>query len=243
MLTRLEYARRATRGSEGRRVIAILGMHRSGTSAVAGTLQAAGLYLGPVLRKHESNRKGTRENLAIVQLHDEILAHSGGSWREPPTAVRWNDAHRKRRDRIIESFDGAEVWGFKDPRTLFLLEFWREALGESLECVGVFREPSAVVASLLRRDGGTSAEWWALWTRYNDELLGAHGKKRFPLVEFGPSVEGFHRQMAPVLRALGLREATSFFDPDLPSVSDLGAAPDAALALHERLRAASARAQ
>lgn len=209
-------------------------MHRSGTSAVAGALQEAGLYLGTVLRKHESNRKGTREHLGIVALHEEILAYSGGSWRDPPATIAWTDAHRARRDKILASFDGVELWGFKDPRTVLLLDFWRERLADSLELVGVFREPTAVVSSLLARDGGTPGEWLALWERYNQDLLHAFAASPFPLVEFVPEPAPFREQLAPVLLKLGLRtNVQRFFDPELltpggtspiptsPSVGDL----------------------
>lgn len=242
-LTRVEYLRRAGRGSVDGRVVAIVGMHRSGTSAVAGTLQEAGLYLGSVLRKHDSNARGTREHLGIVELHDAIFAHSGGSWRDPPGSFGWTDEHRDERDRVISRFAAAELWGFKDPRTILLLDFWREALGDSLSLVGVFREPGAVVASLLERDGGSSEEWLSLWTHYNAQLLREHEDHRFPLVEFTADTAEFHAQLLPALRALGLRESTGrgFFEASL-ATSDGAVSPrDAhAVDLYARLRAAQA---
>jgi len=42
--------------------ILILGMHRSGTSCLAGCLEEAGLYLGDVNLKAGFNKKGNREN-------------------------------------------------------------------------------------------------------------------------------------------------------------------------------------
>lgn len=219
-------------------------MHRSGTSAVAGTLQEAGLYLGSVLRKHESNRRGTREHLGIVALHDEILAYSGGSWRDPPTTIAWTDEHRARRDQIIDSFAGAGLWGFKDPRTILLLDFWREPLADSLELVGVFREPVAVASSLLRRDAGTGGEWFALWERYNAELLRERDMHTFPLVEFVSKPREFHEQVTQVIRTLGLDDArgSRFFDPRLATTGRSPAitAPPAAVNLYGRLRSVGA---
>lgn len=239
-LTWAEYIARAGRNTSDTRVVAVVGMHRSGTSAVAGTLQSAGLYLGNVLRKHESNRRGTRENLEIVALHDAILAHSGGSWRNAPPRVTWTDAHRCERDRIVAEYGGAGLWGFKDPRTILLLDFWREALGESLTLVGVYREPGAVALSLVRRDGGTPDEWLKLWVQYNARLLREHEEREFPLVEFVAQVERFDEQVVPVLRALGLRARTQsgFFDPALAAVDEPARASADAVALYERLCAA-----
>ena len=60
--------------SQPRRVIAILGMHRSGTSCLTGSLQEAGLELGEHHTWNPYNRKGNRENQDFVDLHDAILA-------------------------------------------------------------------------------------------------------------------------------------------------------------------------
>jgi hypothetical protein len=244
-LTRFEYARRAGRGSPESRVVAIVGMHRSGTTALTGTLQQAGLYLGDVSRKGGANpHRGDRESDEIMKLHDEILVYSGGSWRDPPTKVVWSDEHRRHRDRIIDSFAEAELWGFKDPRSVLLLDFWRERLGDSLELVGIFREPRAVVASLLAIYGGTPEEWFALWTHLNSELLREHAARPFPLVEFVPDAGRFHEQLVPVLRALGLRERRRprFFDSGLPTVAHSQRSepqPGAASSLYEELTSAA----
>ena len=65
-------------------VICILGMHRSGTSSLAGCLQEAMLGLGDVVESAPHNLKGNRENLAIRGLNDDFLAYSNGAWDRPP---------------------------------------------------------------------------------------------------------------------------------------------------------------
>lgn len=236
IVTRLEYGRRRGRDAGESRVVSVLGMHRSGTSALAGTLQQAGLYLGPVLRKHDSNRRGTRENLEIVKLHDAILEHSGGSWRSPPRVLTWTDEHRAWRDRIVRALASAGLWGFKDPRTVLLLDFWREALGDRLTPVGTFRAPGPVVASLLERDGGTPDAWFALWTRHNEALLDAHADRPFPIVEYVSDADAYRAQTKSVLEALGLRATgRTFFDPRLPTAGWGEQVPADADALFARL--------
>ena len=42
--------------------IVILGMHRSGTSCLAGCLEELGLHLGTVITSAPHNKKGNREN-------------------------------------------------------------------------------------------------------------------------------------------------------------------------------------
>ena len=63
-------------------------MHRSGTSCLTGSLEAAGLYLGNIQTWNPFNLKGNRENQEIVDLHDLILADNGGSWDSPAMACQ-----------------------------------------------------------------------------------------------------------------------------------------------------------
>ena len=56
--------------------IAIVGMHRSGTSMVAKQLSQAGLFLGPdsaLMPPASENPEGFFEHLAFVDLNDEEL--------------------------------------------------------------------------------------------------------------------------------------------------------------------------
>lgn len=113
------------------RCIAILGAHRSGTSALAGSLKRAGLYLGGVLDSgFELNPTGLQEPPAVLFMQEHLLEVNGGSWHEPPSDVVWGRLHRAVRDLFIESRFGQSVWGFKDPRTLLTLDGWYEALPE-----------------------------------------------------------------------------------------------------------------
>lgn len=220
-LARRERALRAGRSrTTAPRVVAIVGMHRSGTSALAGTLQEARLYLGDVGRRNPNNLKGTREHTPIVQLHDAILEANGGSWDRPPERIVWTDDHRERRDAIIRSFAPARLWGFKDPRTVLMLDFWREALGDSLQLVGTFRNPAAVVASLQAVHGGEAARWLDLWTTYNQALLAEHRRSPFPVLHFDARDERYRRSVERVCDELGLvRPPFAFLDAELAGAS------------------------
>ena len=68
-----------------RELVAVLGMHRSGTSAVVGSIAERGLRVGDVTYEGGDNARGTQELDEIVALHDEILARAGCSWQNPPT--------------------------------------------------------------------------------------------------------------------------------------------------------------
>ena len=69
------------------RTVCVTGMHRSGTSFVAGALGLMGVGLGRadrMLKPGPDNPKGYFEIQEIVQLDDELLAHLGGAWDQPP---------------------------------------------------------------------------------------------------------------------------------------------------------------
>src|SRR5437588_7405424 len=131
--------------------ICILGMHRSGTSCLAGTLEEAGVFLGEILRRSRYNAKGNREHPRIMALHNHIFRANGGSWDSPPECMCWSPAHELKRDKIIQDFQGKSPWGFKDPRTLYTLDGWLRALPK-LTLVGVVRHPLAVAQSLQHRN-------------------------------------------------------------------------------------------
>ena len=64
--------------------VIVLGMHRSGTSALAGTLQRLGLDLGDgLMPANAENERGFFEHLEIVDIHDRLLATLDSSWDDP----------------------------------------------------------------------------------------------------------------------------------------------------------------
>jgi hypothetical protein len=213
----------------GESPVFVLGMHRSGTSLLTGTLQAAGLHLGKVNESARHNHKGNKEQGDFRRLNDGLLASAGGSWRDPPVGqVVWSEALIARGRALVARYEaGPRPWGFKDPRAVFTIEGW-ERLAPTARRVGVFRHPSLVAASLASRPG---ALWVApnigleLWWRYNSELLRQWTTAPFPLAEFStpePTLTTFER----VCERLGLRPPVERFlvanlvHQDTPSVVD-----------------------
>lgn len=196
--------------------VAVLGMHRSGTSALAGCLEEAGVFLGEVRSANRANPRGNRENLRIIALHKALLKRNGGAWDRPPERVAWSRRACWRRDRIIRSFARHPVWGFKDPRALLCLDGWLEALPE-LRCVGIFRHPVLVARSLERRNGFPLERGLALWLDYNRRLLHYHDLLDFPLLSFDEDGPVFLDKVKQVVAGLGLGlepDRIGFFNPD-----------------------------
>lgn len=188
------------------RVVAILGMHRSGTSLLAGTLQECGLNLGAVSTSAHANEKGNRESWLLMAMHEDLLRQAGGAWDRPPARpIVWGPLHLAVRDLYIASFAGSPVWGFKDPRTLLVLDGWRAALPD-LETVGIFRHPREVADSLRQRMPArfTPEKGLALWLAYNRRLLTWHERNGCPVVEFNADRAAFNVAASAVAGRLGL---------------------------------------
>ena len=91
------------------RLICVLGMHRSGTSCVTGSLQQAGLFLGDCHTWNPHNTKGNRENQDFVDLNDAVLAFNNGAWDKPPKKSVWLPEQLKKAEVLLEENFGEEV--------------------------------------------------------------------------------------------------------------------------------------
>ena len=196
--------------------IIILGMHRSGTSCLTGSLQQGGLNLGEHSEWNPYNLKGNRENQRVVELNDQILQASGGNWLIPPPVVHWTEEQKETAHGIINSFT-SQPFGFKDPRTLINLDGWLALLPKP-SFIGIFRHPRLVVQSLMARGNVTHEQGLTAWTAYNELLLLNWKKFRFPLLCFDWPAETFHKELNQIHKDLGLTQLDSnnrFFEPSL----------------------------
>jgi hypothetical protein len=159
--------------------VAVVGMHRSGTSMVSALLHHAGFYLGPedeLMPATPDNQDGYWENLRFFELNEEILGALGGGWDEPPAPLVVNDpalaAMRVKAETLSADFEPHRPWAWKDPRTTLLLPFWLE-LFPGLRVVGCVRNPLEVALSLHRRNFFSYEHGLSLWLDYNQRLLEA----------------------------------------------------------------------
>lgn len=201
------------------RVIFILGMHRSGTSCLAGSLENAGLYLGDVVTYAPFNQKGSRESKEVMSLNEQVLRSNDGSWFEPPQNVFWNNDQREKRNSYIRKWQNNSICGLKDPRLLLTLNGWLEVLPR-VEFVGSFRNPASVVESLRKRPNqlGCDRDLLNLWQNYNNRLLELWSESTFPLVNFDSPPEIYRNEIQSVIERLKLpdeNQENEFFDNSL----------------------------
>ncbi|MGH7013551.1 MAG: glycosyltransferase [Stellaceae bacterium] len=163
-----------------RRAVFILGMHRSGTSAVTRVLNLLGVELSPhLMAASPDNERGYWEHMGIVQEHDQLLAALGSSWDDVrPLPADWAKtpaaaAAAQRLRAIIErDFAAASLWGLKDPRLCRLLPLWLpllRAMRVTPHFVLVLRHPREVAASLIKRDRKSEAAAALMWLRHTLE--------------------------------------------------------------------------
>lgn len=157
----------------------VLGMHRSGTSALARVLGLMGCHVGrddELAPADEHNPRGYWERTDVWALDERILAAAGASWHdvggfdverlEPTTRAELADAARG----LIAALDAHRPWAVKDPRLCLTFPLWRPLL-ERPVCVLVQRDPLEVARSLQRRDGFPLAAGIALWERHTRDAL------------------------------------------------------------------------
>jgi len=162
--------------------VLVLGMHRSGTSALTGALGALGLAL-PAPDDLVTGRYDNPvhyESRSLTDVGDAVLRALGGSWSAPPAlAPGW-----ERSDRVLplatpaaaaarRAFPGDGPVAWKDPRLCLLLPWWRSLLPSPAATVLLWRDPEAVARSLRTRQGFPLSLGLALWERYNRAALDA----------------------------------------------------------------------
>src|SRR5579872_4679217 len=151
------------------RAVLVLGMHRSGTSALARGLQLMGVYLGDnFLSPQPDNPTGYWEDRNIYDINERLLALLGLKWEDIALIddARWHETgvealRAEAVEYLSTQFVSHPLWGFKDPRTIRLLPFWQSAI-QCLEVdacyLVVIRNPRSVAISLLRRQGMDRSE-------------------------------------------------------------------------------------
>lgn len=159
-------------------VFVVLGMHRSGTSALAGVLNELGVNFGrKLIEASKFNAKGYYELEPMVALNDHLLAQACRVWNDParldgdligkPCDFQIIQRMTTILDREFAKEAGAV--GLKDPRLCRLLPLWTPVL-ERFACqksaILCIRRPGEVADSLARRDAMPRDQALALWLRY-----------------------------------------------------------------------------
>lgn len=140
--------------------IFVVGMGHSGTSAMAGLLHHAGIFIGKdLIGAGAQNEKGHFEHVQTVNVNELLLALIGAQWLysevEPKKItelqVDWTQ------DLVVRTlkhhFGEHQLFALKDPRLCLLLPLYIKAareLGYTPKIITVSRPLPEIVESLLR---------------------------------------------------------------------------------------------
>jgi hypothetical protein len=166
--------------SDQKRAVLILGMHRSGTSAIARLISMLGFDLGShLMAAREDNPLGFWENAAVIEFNENLMSSVGLRWDsldlsfDSAVQAGLKQDYQDEIKRILNDEFAQPNIAIKDPRMCRLLPVWTKALessGYEIQPVVVSRDPAAVARSLEKRDGMPHIRGLLLWLLHMADL-------------------------------------------------------------------------
>ncbi|GAB3729477.1 hypothetical protein GCM10028794_03930 [Silanimonas algicola] len=191
--------------------LVVLGMHRSGTSAVAGALVARGADAGDALLPSTSdNANGYFEDARLVAASDALLASAGLAWDEPgplPRPLGAPAAQATMREVFGALRGRSKPAVVKDPRACRLVPEWSQAMAEAglrPAYLIVLRDPREVAASLRARDGMSDYRAAQLWLEHLLEAEHATRGASRVFIDFADLLSAPDATLDAALDVLGL---------------------------------------
>jgi hypothetical protein len=172
-----------------RKIVFVVGMHRSGTSAVSGALAHCGLSHGAALMPAKpDNPDGFFEQIPVVRLNERLLAMAGARWDFAPLTADFRTLSPRPFGEWCAAIEGtaaSDAWDaafdkvegdlvVKDPRFALTLPLWlktAEEKGFAAEVILMHRDPLAIIASLSGRNGTEFSQAAELVTDYWLEMV------------------------------------------------------------------------
>ncbi len=153
--------------------ILILGMHRSGTSALTGTLEKLGVHLGnDLMVQNEYNPKGYFENNRLYKINEKLLAQCNSNWDDvffmsaKLELLKNSPLLEELKSTLQDEFGNSPLFAIKDPRLAYLFPIYAHILNEldiDIKVVIPYRNPLEVADSLHKRDHMSPERAMLLW--------------------------------------------------------------------------------
>lgn len=135
--------------------VIILGFHRSGTSALAGALHKAGIYMGSdLIGVNRFNLKGHFEDRDFVDLNGRILTAIGYGWQDLPQVFPTQFVRNRfsgEIKKLLAKKNQRSLWGWKDPRTCITLPAYLSYL-KKYKLIWIKRDRKQSVESLYKKE-------------------------------------------------------------------------------------------
>jgi len=160
-----------------RKVIIVVGMHRSGTSVLSKALNCLGVNMGrELIPADKFNPKGYWEDAEIVLFNNRLLSYFGYQWDTLGLVLgsdKLKDCLNKFYAEAVEIVNrrvsAGKLWGVKDPRMSRLLPFWNtifKDLGVTPLYIISLRAPAKIAQSLKKRDQFSKDKTMLLWLEH-----------------------------------------------------------------------------
>lgn len=198
-------------------VLFVLGMARSGTSALTRVLSLCGGALpAGMVGGLVDNPLGYWEPRKAIHLNESILRRLGSAGVDPSLRLQEDGAvgaedkaaSVARISAYLSTLPAAPLVVIKELQVTVLSDLWFEAArqaGFNVATVIAVRHPQEVIASFAKRGTGTSEELSAaLWLKYS--LLAERNTRGLPrvFVEYANLLEDWQREVRRVATALSL---------------------------------------
>lgn len=196
-------------------VLLVLGSHRSGTSALAGTLGLLGATLprnlsGPTA----ANEKGHFEPRDIANEHDALFRHLETAWSDwAPFPEAWystaecNECIERLATIFRENYGDADIAVLKEPRINRLVPLWERVLSKlniTPLVIIINRNPFEVAESLAARDGWSLPEALLVWLRNQlDAEFSTRAMKRV-FVDYDGLIADWQAVVEKIEKGLGI---------------------------------------
>lgn len=201
-----------------RTCILVLGMHRSGTSAITRAISLMGAALpSDVLGSNAFNEAGHWEPIGILRANERFMRLFGHEWDdlrrlplETCSVGAASDFISEIERLLVTCYGDEPTIVVKDPRVSLLKPLISRAasnVGFSVVSVVASRRVDAVAASLARRDGMSRGYAELLWLRHtlDAEFLSRNGPRIvLPFEDLLDDTDATLSALAQYLRAVGV---------------------------------------
>lgn len=205
-----------------------MGMHRSGTSALARVLSLRGADLpAHLMSPNYGNASGYWEPAPIVSFNDEVLDYFGTAWDDPFAAFQLPEAslfprefQQRARALIEQEFGESNLFILKDPRNCLLGNFWASMLakqGVQVSPILAARPFGEVAASLQKRDQSIQEASVLVYVSYAVESALAWAERGASVVYYGQLLDDWRGTTDRIAREQKLKwpRAGAFLDAEM----------------------------
>jgi GT2 family glycosyltransferase/glycosyltransferase involved in cell wall biosynthesis/SAM-dependent methyltransferase len=199
------------------KLIVVLGMHRSGTSAVTRGLKVLGVELGDnFLPPAADNETGFWEDLDLNKLNIELLQFISHNWHtlipishDELKSKKLSVFRLRAIELLREKTKSVSIFGIKDPRVPRMLPFWQEVFDQcqlDVNYVITIRNPLSVAKSLYARDNFAEEKAHYLWLAHVlPSILETVGSPRI-VVDYDRLMDKPSIEITRIAQTLGLED-------------------------------------